>query len=102
MSSPLPLICTLIAESEALITLAESANWDVCASLEQTRQAKLKTLDLQHVELSEQEHQQVQIKMQHLIQLNTQLKAVCQQQRTETIGELSKLTAGSRAKKAYS
>ena len=102
MSSPLPLISILISDSEKLITLAEAADWEAFTALEITRQAKLKTLDLCNVNLTEQEHNQVQTKMKRLIQLNEQLTAICEQQRGETMNEITKLTAGNKAKKAYS
>lgn len=102
MTSPLPLISTLISDSEKLIKLAESADWEAFSALEITRQAKLKTLDLRNVNLTEQAHNQVQTKMKHLIELNAQLTTICEQQRGETMNEITKLTAGNKAKKAYS
>tara|TARA_R110002111_G_scaffold20301_1_gene48550 strand:- start:293 stop:601 length:309 start_codon:yes stop_codon:yes gene_type:complete len=102
MSSQLTLIISLINESETLLALAESADWEAFATLEKRRQAKLKTLDLATAQLSEPEHLKVQTKMKQLIELNEQLTTICRQQRAETITELSKLTAGNKAKKAYS
>lgn len=102
MISQQTLISTLIADSEKLLTLAEAADWEAFAVLEISRQTQLKTLDLRNVNLTEYAHNQVQIKMKQLIQLNETLGNICREQRNEAMAELQKLTAGNKAKKAYS
>jgi len=102
MISQQALISILIAVSEELVKLAEADDWEAFSVLEFSRQTQLKTLDLGNVDLAEHAHNQVQTKMEQLIQLNEKLGNICREQRSETMTELQTLTAGNKAKKAYS
>ena len=80
MISQQALISILIAVSEELVKLAEADDWEAFSVLEFSRQTK----------------------MEQLIQLNEKLGNICREQRSETMTELQTLTAGNKAKKAYS
>ena len=102
MSSALALVATLILESEQLLSLVESEQWDTFSELEQARQSNIKQLDLRNVSLPEQQNPELRSQMQILIALNSQIEAVCREKRSEAATELKKINQGSKAKKAYS
>lgn len=102
MSSALMLVATLISESERVISLSETDQWDDFSEQEQARQSLIKQLDLRNVNLSEQQDQELRRQMQSLIALNSQIELICAEKRSEIVSELKKLDQGSKAKKAYS
>ena len=102
MSSAVVLVATLISESERVISLSNTDQWDDFSAREQVRQRLIKQLDLRNVNLSEQQDQELRRQMQSLIALNSQIEQICAQKRSEIVIELKKLDQGSKAKKAYS
>jgi hypothetical protein len=102
MSSALALVATLISESEKLLSLAESEQWDTFSEIEQARQNNIKQLDLRNVSLPEQKNTELRSQMQVLIALNSQIEAIFREKRSEAAAELRKINQGSKAKKAYS
>lgn len=102
MSSVLTLVTSLIVESEQLLALAEAEQWDTFSEKEQVRQTHIKQLDLRNLKLSEQQDLEMRSKMETLIALNSQITAICQNKRNETVSELKKINKGIIAKKAYS
>lgn len=101
MSSALDLVTTLISESEQLVSLAESEEWDAFSELEQERQSHVKQLDLRNVDLPEQQNLELRNQMAVLIVLNDKVEAICREKRSETVKDLKTLNQGNKAKKAY-
>jgi len=102
LSAVQKLILLSISRSNHLLELAEASEWDTFMELDAQRQAALEEMQLQALELTEQQHAQVQSQMQVLIKLNDQLERVCRQQRSDLAGEMTTLRQGKKAKKAYS
>jgi len=91
-----------IAKSKQLLALAKASNWEQFSELEQQRQALLKGLQLEHIELTGAQYAEVHSKMAELIDLNDQLENICRQQRSEIAEQLQKISHGNKATKAYS
>ena len=102
MPSQLELIASAIAMSETLLTLAEQQDWQQFSQINQQRQTVLTQLDLQSVQTTPDQHQQLQQKMSSLITLNSQIEAICRQQRDEIADSIKQLNKGKTAKNAYS
>ena len=101
MLSALDLVTTLISESEQLVSLAESEEWDAFSELEQERQSHVKQLDLRNVDLPEHQNLELRNQMAVLIVLNDKIEAICREKRSKTVKDLKKLNQGNKAKKAY-
>ena len=101
MLSALDLVTTLISESEQLVSLAESEEWDAFSELEQERQSHVKQLDLRSVDLPEQQNLELRNQMAVLIVLNDKIEAICREKRSKTVKDLKTLNQGNKAKKAY-
>jgi len=102
MSSALTLVTSLVSESEQILSLVETEQWDAFFDQEQLRQNRIKQLDLRNVDISVQQTLDLRSQMQKLMTLNDQIETVCREKRGEVVAELQKLKQGSRAKKAYS
>lgn len=100
MSKELVLDC--ISRSKSLLIVATEDNWEQFSELEEKRQQQLNKINLENLQLSDSEHEEISTLMNELITLNQQLSSACEQQRKTAMQEFKNLNQGIKANNAYS
>lgn len=84
-----------------MLDLAKAEDWDAFIELEKECQSEILNLQLQGLDLSSAQYDELNKQMHTLIDLNQQLVQVCRQQRSEVAGKMKGFIKGKAATKAY-
>jgi len=91
-----------ITKSKALLLLAESEKWDEFTELATQRQQEISSINLENLNLSDSDNEQLHSLITELIALNEQLEKSCINQRSEAADALQKIRKGNKVSQAYS
>ncbi len=96
------LLADIIEKSKLLLSLSSESKWDVFSELDEERQALIKSISLENVELLESDYNDLQTQMNELIMLNKKLESVCLKQRNIIADELHGFRKNNKVAQAYS
>jgi two-component sensor histidine kinase len=92
----------IIVISRQLVLQAEASQWEEFTELDAKRQSLVRSLNLEHIELSDQDNIRFRSLMNEMISLNEQLGTICTEQRSVLAKKLTEIRLGAKATEAYS